>query len=189
MNSLLQVQVKMDVPKENNLIMETRNVKLKKIVLCGQWSPKRIYGQMNQLCWYSIRWQRSQRSEINFHKKMTRTVNLQWKNVLTRIVKKMEISICGQWPIQTICSYPNQQYHVSTVDCARTRTVNPQDATRKGIMTKTVNCNLNLKELCYYHYHFHMHIAMTTINMWLVPELFCSIPDLIVIGLYTAWSN
>ena len=48
MNSLLQVQtknnLKMDVPKENNLTMETRTVKLKKVSICSQRSPKRICG-------------------------------------------------------------------------------------------------------------------------------------------------
>ena len=37
-------------------------------------------------------------------------------------------------------------------------------------MTKTVSCNLNLKELCYYQ--FHMWIAMKTSLMQLVSELF-----------------
>ena len=41
--------------------------------------------------------------------------------------------------------YPNQQYYTSTEDCEMTRIVNPQDATRKGIMTKTVNLTILCK--------------------------------------------
>ena len=66
---------------------------------------------------------------------------------------------------------------MSTVDSVRTRTVNPQDASRKGIMTKTVNlCNLNLKEL---YYHCHLWTAMSIIVIH-------SVPELIVNRLYTA---
>ena len=42
-------------------------------------------------------------------------------------------------------------------------------------MTKTVSCNLNQKELCY----FHMCTATKTLDMQLIPEMFCSNPDLI----------
>ena len=79
-------------------------------------------------------------------------------SVLIRTVKEVKISIYSQWPIQKywMCSYPNQQYQISTEDCVVTKVVNLQDATRKEIMTK--NCqsdnimcykkwNLNLKEL------------------------------------------
>ena len=35
-------------------------------------------------------------------------------------------------------------------------------------MTKTVSCNLNLKEL-YYYCHFHIQTLMNTLDMWSVP--------------------
>ena len=51
MNNMLQVQImnnlKMDVPKKNNLIMETRTVKLKKSVNMWPKKPKRIYNQID----------------------------------------------------------------------------------------------------------------------------------------------
>ena len=58
-----------------------------------------------------------------------------------------------------ICSNPNQQYYISTEECVMTRTVNPQDATRKGTMTRTVKvitmCVITRKsesEGTYFHY-------------------------------------
>ena len=72
------------------------------------------------------------RNKRNVHM-MTLKVNFQ--DILTRTVKKMKILICSQWPIQKwICGYPNHQLE----DCLVTKTVNPHDATRKEIMTKTV---------------------------------------------------
>ena len=76
---------------------------------------------------------------------------------------------------------------MSTEDCAGIRTANLQDATRvqgDQSMTKTVSCNLNLKELCYYQ--FHKWTAMKTLDNQLIPELLCSKPHLIVNGLYSA---
>ena len=59
--------------------------------------------------------------------------NSQVSGIWTRAVKKMKILICSQWQIQIICSYPNQQYYISTEDCVVTRTVNLPDVTRKGV--------------------------------------------------------
>ena len=44
--------------------------------------------------------------------------------------------------IQIIGGYPNQQYHMSMEDCARTRIANLPDVIPN--ITRTVNCNLNL---------------------------------------------
>ena len=120
---------------------------------------------------------KKKQKELNM---MTLKVNQRWNICdLTRTVKKILGQRCpeviyGQWPRKQMCSYPNQQYHMSTEDCARIKSADLQDTTRVQwdqciIMTKTLNLqmwsNLNLKELCY----FHMWPAMKTFDMWSLP--------------------
>ena len=99
-------------------------------------------------------------------------VNLQWKCVLTRTVKKL--SICGQWPIQMICGYPNQQYHMGTKDYARTRNVNLQDVTKKSPVRPVYNYGKNCQSdnnMCYTKWNLNLRELMKTSGMQSVPEL------------------
>ena len=97
----------------------TKYVKKPKMFICSQWSLQWMYGQLDQQSIINYAVMRTVNLLDAVREIMTRTVKLQktTRFQVTRIVNicKMFIcdqqqkqGICGQWPNQVLCGYPNQ---------------------------------------------------------------------------------